>query len=313
MIYQPYQIFSLKTALAGAAVNAAILAVQDFIAGENKSWAYYAGAVNGYMAAATGITGAAASLYAVGNTITGKLFHSPEGSLAQMYVDGILAAEVDTFLDNALGEWRSFSLAILPGVLSRIDIVNADNPNVDKSSLVNWLALGEISTDGSIQIRSNPMNTLVFRLQDDEQNSPNASIPIHLPDGLTVAQVQAYANLLAAEIDALTESQIVEANVTFQLTVPGTVKQAPTAGAFNERGGLISFDTAGPRASSIRIPAIDRGIMPGDSFALTDADVSAFVTRVLNPTDVSGTNVQPLTEQGYEYTSARAGKKSFRR
>lgn len=313
MLYLPYQVFSLREQLAAGVVQASELALQDFIAGENKPWAYYAGAATGYMAAATGITGAAATLYAIGNTINTGLFHSPDGSLATFYVNGILAAEIDTYTDQVLGEWLSFALNITPGILNRIDIVNANNPNVNKSSLVNWLALGPVETqsDTTIQLKGNNMITLAIRLQDAEQNSPYATIPIYLPDGLTAAQVQTYADAIIPEIDALTESQVVEANVTFALTLPGGIKANPEDGAFNERGGLVTFDTTGPRAASVRIPAIDKDVMPGDSFALTAPAVAALVTRLT--TSTTAENVRPVTEQDYLYSAARAGKKSLRR
>lgn len=313
MIYQPYLVFDLRAQLASATVQASILAVEDFISGDNKPWAYYAGAATGYAAVATGIPGAAATLYAIGSGVNFALNHNPDGSLAQFYVNGILAAEVDTFLDDNLGDWQSFALGILPGVLNRIDIVNGNNTNPAKSSLINWLAMGAVETQSNttIQLRSNNMITLAIRLQDAEQNSPFATIPVYLPDGLTVAQVQTYAAAIIPEIDALTESQVVEANVTFALTLPGGIKGAPEAGAFNERGGLVTFDTEGPRASSVRIPAMDKDVMPGDSFALTDAGVAALVTRLT--TASTAELIRPTSEQGYNFTAARAGKKSLRR
>lgn len=313
MIYQPYLVFDLRLQLASALFKAGLLALEDFIAGDNKEWAYYAGAANGYMAVATGIPGAAATLYAIGSQVNGLINRSPDGGLAQIYLNGILASQVDTYIDTAIGDWASFAVSLLPGVLNRIDIINAVNPNPAKTSPVNWLALGPVEAGllSEVFVRSNRMITLVFRIRDAEQNSTLASVPFYLPDGLTIAQVQTYADAVAPELDAVTEGQVAEATVTFALTLPGGLKASATARSVNERGGLITFDTAGPRASSFRIPAIDHALMPGDSFALNDTDIAALVTRLTTATTAA--NIRPTSEQAYNLTTARAGKKSLRR
>lgn len=313
MIYQPYLVFDLRLQLALGIFKASVLALQDFIAGDNKEWIYYAGAANGYMAAATGIPGASATLYAIGSQVNVLVNRSPDGGLAQIYLNGILASQVDTYLDNILGDWMSFSVGILPGVLNRIDIVNAVNPNPEKTSTINWLALGPVEAGplSEVQLRSRNVITLVFRIRDAEQNSPLASVPFYLPDGLTIIEVQAFADAVAPELDAATEGQIAEAVVTFGLTLPGGLKANAVTRSVNERGGLITFDTAGPRASSFRIPAIDHTIMPGDSFALNAPAIAALIARLTSATTAA--NIRPTSEQGYNFTTARAGKKSLRR
>lgn len=153
--------------------------------------------------------------------------------------------------------------------------------------------------------------TVVFRLKDDEADTKMASMPFYLPDGLTVAEVQAWVNLAAPQVDDATGAQIVSVDIAFAATLPAGLKAAPLADAFNERGGLITFDTTGDRRESVRIPSILTSIMPGNEFSLEDAAIAPLVTTLT--TQTTGANIQPLTPYGYEFVDAVRGKKSFRK
>lgn len=314
IIYQPDPGLLLLRTPQASFIRAGVLAAVDFIAGENKPWSYYVGVGLGDMAAATGIPNAAVTLWAVGQAVDLTFFQNPEGSLADVFVDGILVASVDNFAETAV--WSVFNVSnLIDGQLSRIDIVNRDNPNADKSSTINWMALGPITVYGaSPQLRSPanmPYNTIAVRIKDAELDTREATLPLYVPQGNTVAEYQAWFDAIAAEIDAVTEGQIVEATLTIGLTLPGGLKASPVASSLNERGGLISFDTTGPRRDSVRVPAMDTTIMPGDSFSLTDPAVAALITRLTTATTAA--NIQPVTAQDYQYSSAVAAKKSFRK
>lgn len=313
VIYQPAidRVFSLRENLGYGIVGALYYAAADFIAGQNKPWSYYLGVGLGSMAVATGVPGAAATMYFVGDMVDLIFFKSPDGSDVRLFLNGVALASVDTFAAAAI--WELVQLTGLGGVgFNRLDIVNfGPSPNPDATGIP-WLAIGPVTVYGAnAQIQERGMDTIVFRIQDAEQNSPLASLPINVPSGFTVAQLQTYVDAVAPEVDALTEGQIVEAIVTIGLTLPTGLKNAPVSGAFNERGGLITFDTAGPRKDSVRIPAMSRTIMPGDSFALTQAAVAAFITRLTTATTAA--NIRPVSAQNYNFVAARAGKKSFRK
>lgn len=314
MLYQPGLVFNPKLAIAGGIVYAATRAAIDFIAGENKPWSYYLGSAFGGAALATGIPGAAATLYIVGDSVDLLLLHSPDGSDVRLYLNGIEQAQVDAYVVTEVWQ-HSIIGGLLPGVVNRVDIVNNVSTNPNKTSSVNWLALGSVTVSGSNAYALGGsianMDTIAFRLKDSEQDSVYATLPIYIPAGSTLAQIQTYSDAVAAEIDAVSGSQIVEINVTIALTIPGGVKGSPAAGSLNERGGLISFDTTGPRADSVRIPGILTTIMPGDSFLLTQTDVAALITRLTTATTAA--SIRPVTAQNYQYSAARNGKKSFRK
>jgi len=148
-----------------------------------------------------------------------------------------------------------------------------------------------------------------IRLQDSESDVRFAAFPTYLPTGLTVVQYQAWITALAPLLDAVTGSVLVDASITVDLTLPGGLKATPVAGALNERGGLIGWDTTGNYGDSQRIPAILQTIMTGDSFSLSDADIVALTTLM----QVGSGSAIPTNRENKAWVTPLYGKKSFRR
>lgn len=311
---------TLREILSGAAQQTGIAAAIDFIAEENKPWQYYAGIFSANVVAATAIPGGAATFYVVGSAFDMLVLKSPEGSDVDVFLDGVAVGTIETYA--ASQAWESLSdlvfggtaMAFAPLLLHRIDFINGA-PGVGNETGISWFAFTNPEIDGNnayaLKNEALMYDTIVFRIADDEVDSPNASLPIYVPSGKTLAELQAYATAVAPEIDAVTDGKIVEATVTVSLTLPGGLKGEPTAGALNERGGLITFNTTGPHADSVRIPAMNRTIMDGNSFSLSDADVLAFITRLTTATTAA--TIRPRTNQDYQYVSARKSAKSFRK
>jgi len=149
---------------------------------------------------------------------------------------------------------------------------------------------------------------IVTRLKDAETDSKLASVPLYVPQGDTIAHYQAMFDEYAELLDNVTGSQIMEASITIPLVLPGGLKATPVAASFNERGGLVQWDTDGQWSDSFRIPAILTSIMSGDTFLLTGAIGS------LNSFLIAGDGIViPKTRDGFEWVQALAGVKSFRR
>jgi hypothetical protein len=311
MIFEPIAVFNVQAALTTAFISVIIRAAVDLIRGQGKEWEYYVGYGFGGGALTTGIPGAQAVMYAVGAG-TVKLFFesSPGAAQARIFLDGVAEGDIDLddeiidvleFLVNIPNDGQTHSLQIL-----NLGTLELDNPT-------DWLALLAVETAGDTLLEPRrlidmPYFTVAIRIKDDEESTKEATIPLNVPNDATVAEVQTWLDAVLPEIDALTEGQITEASLTLPLTLVGGLKGAPVDGAFNERGGLITFDTTGPRAASVRIPAISRTIMPGDTFPLT-GDVADLVTRLTTET----LTIRPVTEQDYQYTAARKGSKSLRK
>lgn len=310
--FNPEDVLDLRNAVGTGIVGAIFRAANDFFFGNGKPWYYYAGVAVGGTAAATGIEGATATTYVVANVVEAYVLKGPGNGEMKVFLDGVEQGVID--LEAATEIWELVELVIDPAgaVLRRVDLQSVAVAGAA------WMAIGPIilthDTDApTAQERTQAMayDTIVFKVRDAESDTNESSVPINVPTGFTLAQLQTYVDAIAPQIDVLTEGQITGASVTVNMTLPGTIKTEPDAGAFNERGGLITFDTTGPRADSVRIPAISKTLMPGDSFSIADTDVAALITRLTTATTAA--NIQPRTTQDYQFVAARKGSKSLRK
>lgn len=321
MIYQPEPVFNIYAAIGEGIVLALVQAAGDFVSGSNKAWTYYLGVAFGGAAAATGIPGAAAILYVVGDSVDLLLFHSRDGSDVRLFLNGIEQAAVDTFLDQEVGEFTTHSIILVGGITNRIDIVNYASTNPSKTSPINWLAIGPVTVNGSgayaLPAREfMALQTVVFHIVDAETNSPMASCPINFESTVALADVQAAAVAIAPLLDAISGGIIDSADLTLPIDLSGAspaLKSTAETGVTNERGGLITFDTSGPRADSVRIPAISFSKMSGNEFLLTDTDVAALVTYLTTDQTINTHTVRVKTSQDYNFVTARRGVKSRRK
>lgn len=158
------------------------------------------------------------------------------------------------------------------------------------------------------------LQTVVFHVQDAEDNSPMASIPINFESTVALADVTAAALAIAPLIDAVTGGIVESADLTLPIDISGAgLKDTAEDNITNERGGLITFNTTGPRADSVRIPAISFSKMSGDEFSLTDSDVAALVSYLTTDHTINTHTVRIKSTQDYNFVTARRGVKSRRK
>lgn len=313
IIYQPREIINLRKEFFGGFIAALEAAAVDFISGNNKPWTYYLGIGLGTAAYATGIPGATATIYFVGDTLDAVLFKSPDGSDVRFFLNGVAHSGVDTYAAASIWETINITGAI-GGQTNRLDIVNyGPSSNPDATGTM-WLGLGPVTVygDDAYALEAKlAYNTIAYRLQDSETDTKEATLPVYVPTGLTLAQYQAFVDFQAPLIDAMSGAKLTNIQITLNMTLPGGLKATPADASLNERGGLISFSTTGPRADSVWIPAILPTIMSGDAFSLEDAAVSAFINSLL--TVHGGSTIRPRTVQDYQFSAARKGSKSIRK
>ena len=313
MIYAPQEVFNVRLAIARSLFAAITRFAVDYIIGENEDWSFYLGYGLGGAALATGIVDANAVMYVAGQGIVKLFFEkSPGAATVRLMLDGVLAADLD--LSDELVDVTEHILNIPDdGLAHAILLVNLGTA-VGIANPTNWLSLLAIEAPETITIQEKQTvmaNTVAFRIQDSESNSPLQTTPIALPSGKTLAEYQTWIDAAAAELDAITDGQIVSIEMTLSMTIPAGLKSAPVAASSNERGGLITFNTSGTRAESVRIPAISRTIMSGEEFSLEDVAIDALIDRLTTAT-TAGT-IRPVTPYGYNFVSARKGTKSFRK
>lgn len=324
IIYQPQLIFNVREAVGGALKDAGLLAIADFVAGTNKPWAYYLGATFGGAALATGIPGAAAILYAIGDSMDFWIFKSPDGSEVRWFLNGVQQTSLDTYA--ATGVWELVQNVVLAsGNVNEIQFINYAASANPSATGIPWLALGDFEIFGDDAVafgKGSPnMDTIVFYFTDSESSTKRSAVPVAIPSGQSIATIQAYANIAAVRLDRMSGCEIDEAKVELALTLPTKsatpgateIKDAPLAGILNERGGLISFDTTGPRSESLWVPGVRMTIMSGDAFSLEDAAVSPVVELLTTEVTANSVAIRPVTPYNYQFEVARKGVKSLRR
>lgn len=326
IIYQPQEVFNVRNAVGGAIQSAALRAAVEFVAGTNKPWSYYLGIGFGTAALATGIPGAAATIYVIGDTLDFYVFKSPSGSELRLFLNGVQQTTIDTFALTTAWELVQ-GIVLGSGQRNELTFVNYAASTASGATGIPWLAINDITVNGSNAFAEpargeNMVYDIVsFSVRDGEESSPPASFPIYIPTGFSVATLQAFANMAAVRLDRVSGGRIISAQVTLGLNLPTAsatpgateIKNAPTANIMNERGGLISFDTAGPRNESIWIPAMNTTIMPGSVFNLTQTDVAALVTLFRDGVTANSEAVRPVSPHNYQFTAALSTRKSLRR
>lgn len=321
MIYDPRPVFDIRLAIFAGLYRAAVKAAQDFIAQENKPWEYYLGMAFGGTALATGGIGAVATIYAVGESVDLLLFHSPDGSSVDLFLDGVLHSTVDLFVDTS-PDWFTKSITgLTPGILHRIDIVNNVNTNPAKTSPINWLGIGTVTVNGEgayIQERSGIMSlyNISYSILDGDGDVDTVAVKV-IAASHTIAQVQEAAQDLAALIDPIIDGKITGIAITLEASLPGGLKASPVAGSENQRGALFSFNLDGsPYRYSVRLPAFKESLFAGKSVDVEDADVDAFVDAMTGGIAVDaggGATVEPANPFEFELASLANAVKSFRK
>lgn len=315
MIYEPIEVFDWREALTGSLQQVGIVAAADFVMGSNKPWEYYTGLAFGFAAGATSIPGAAATLYAIGDTVETLFFKSPDSSSVRIFLNGIATATVDGYAGAAV--WEALTVTgLVPGEVNRIDFVNVHNTNPSASGM-DWMALASITVTGPgawAEPRSFSMATfnISYSLQDADGNVN--SFAVKVPAGsLTLAEIEGFAQQLAPIVDDVTDAQIVDMAIGLNAALPGGLKSSPVANSNNQEGGLISFNTDGPYKYSYRVPAWYQAGFSGAEINQSETNAAAFITAMLSGLDVSGTQVIPSDAYENDLTSVARAYKSFRK
>jgi hypothetical protein len=129
---------------------------------------------------------------------------------------------------------------------------------------------------------------------------------IHVPSGLTIAQIETWFDAMIAELDPVTDCVLVGASVSVELSIPGGLKASAAADSKVENGALFSFLCAGNYYTRTRLPAIKDTMMVDNSTAVdtSDEDVAAWLTLM---TTGDGT-VAPCDSREADITSLVSAK-----
>lgn len=128
-----------------------------------------------------------------------------------------------------------------------------------------------------------------------------------------LADMLSMAGTFIPLVDAVTQSQIVKADLVLPLTLPGGLKSAPVASSNNEIGGLVDFDLSGDAGhyglwTPNFIPAGFSTVLP-TVIDQTQTDVAAYLAALLGTTDTT----KFIDFYGFDLSSVRSAIKSVRK
>lgn len=311
MIYDPRLYYSFTDALGEAIPPLSINIIQDYLTGDGHPWVYYAGQLTGYLAAFSSIPGMALTIYAVGTAADILLFRSPDGSLVDLYLNGVLSATIDTYAPT-IGWAGVGALALLPSIRNEIKLVNVGASQNPSATGVPIFGAGGLSVIGGSAERNYNMIKVSFKIRDIEVDGKRDALIIGLPDGQTLAQIETWCNAMSPLLEGVTGGVIDSVDVNIPLNV-NTARTVPLAGHYNERGGLFTFETAGTAKEGVRVPAMSTTLMPAQTINTADQAVIDFVEAFTVGLSNGTTTVKPIASNDAEFVSLIRGVRSQRK
>lgn len=152
------------------------------------------------------------------------------------------------------------------------------------------------------------VNLISVSLVDDAGRTGSLTLPV--PTGLTVAQIQSYVTAMLPNLDAVTGAKINGCTVALQLTLPGTLKASAIADHPISYGANFGFDAADTNyRHTVRLPAIDQGLVDAGEVQTTDALIIAWTDDVVD----GDATVLPCDRYGNDLSAFLGAEVTFRK
>lgn len=149
-----------------------------------------------------------------------------------------------------------------------------------------------------------------LRLLDSLGVESSSMFPVNIDDTKTIAQALTDAQVLAGDVDAISDSQITEVSLKLIGPLPIGGKTGPIAGAENERTGLFNFSQSGsPYRWGVDIPGMAQGKISAGKINLSDAAVSAFIAFMI----AAGTALTPVSTSPHTLVALLDALLAFRK
>lgn len=150
-----------------------------------------------------------------------------------------------------------------------------------------------------------------YTIKDDSKKKKTVVLFQQVADSATLANIKTIVDTMAAELDAVTDGQIVVERVSAFYPITSGIKSAPVSGSNDEETGLITFALTGnpDRSWAIDIPAFPDGktvATDHNLINLVDTDVAALTGDLLS-------GVYKSEDWGFALDSVRSGIVTFRK
>jgi len=137
--------------------------------------------------------------------------------------------------------------------------------------------------------------------------------PVFLPGSMTLAQVQGWSDLFMPFLDGVTDGKITDAQVTFQLTLPGGLKSAPVTDSTVRRGADLTFETPSRYKWPLYVPSWSLTYITSGDIDTAPTPVSDFLSAYIDGLVFSSVTYQPLNGSGFDLTALSKSKEAFRK
>jgi len=159
------------------------------------------------------------------------------------------------------------------------------------------------------------LQLVTFSMTIEDSDGERFSMPIYgqFNDAVsTLADLIAYVQTLAEDVNAVIDGAIVKASIALGLDTAGwDLRGAPVSGSEIERTGLISFNlTSSPYSYGLDIPAFAEGFFVGNAIDTEATEVAALISQL---EAISSTFQACEPVSGKSFAEVRSARKTFRK
>ena len=137
--------------------------------------------------------------------------------------------------------------------------------------------------------------------------------PVFLPSTMTLAQVQGFSDVYAPLLNDAIDGIVTDAQVTFQLTIPGGLRTTPIADSTVRRGADLTFSNASRYKWPLYVPAWSLDLITGGNIDIADPNASDLISAYVDGLVVASVTYQPLNGSGFDLTALSKSKEAFRK
>lgn len=148
-------------------------------------------------------------------------------------------------------------------------------------------------------------------LLDDAGATKRANI--FLPSTMTLAQIQGWSDVYVPLLNDVVDAAPTDAQVTFNLTIPGGLRTTPVADSTVRRGADLTFANPSRYKWPAYIPAWSLTLINSGNIDIITTAAADFISAYVAGLVVSSVTYQPTNGSGFDLTALSKSKEAFRK